>query len=91
LDGDLPSPTQEISGCRFRTRCPLYRLVGDADRRRCDTDDPGLRRSAGSSVACHHADRSDLVLEAGALGSPRTSPSGGTTPTEILPDHPRED
>ncbi len=90
LDGDLPSPTQEISGCRFRTRCPLYRLLPDADRRRCDSDDPSLRPSARSRVACHYAERSDLVLET-AAGSPRTSPIDGTTSSGALPDHHRED
>ncbi|WP_394685895.1 dipeptide ABC transporter ATP-binding protein [uncultured Microbacterium sp.] len=91
LDGDLPSPTQEISGCRFRTRCPLYRLLPDADRRRCDNDDPGLRSQAHSQVACHYAERSDLVLETVSAGSPRTSPTDGTTSPGALPDHQRED
>ncbi len=63
----------------------------DADRRRCDTDDPGLRSQAHSQVACHYAERSDLVLETVSAGSPRTSPTDGTTSPGALPDHQRED
>ena len=55
LTGDLPSPTQELGGCRFRTRCPVYRGLPDEDRHRCESDDPTL---LGEEVvdqlrACH--------------------------------------
>ena len=61
LNGDLPSPTQEISGCRFRTRCPLYALLDEAGQERCRASDPQLTPHGRSKVACHHADRSELV------------------------------
>ncbi|WP_232711581.1 ABC transporter ATP-binding protein [Microbacterium lacus] len=61
LQGDLPSPTQEISGCRFRTRCPLYALLDDASQQVCRGSDPELTRHGRASVACHHADRSALM------------------------------
>ncbi|WP_454169379.1 ABC transporter ATP-binding protein [Microbacterium paulum] len=61
LNGDLPSPTQEISGCRFRTRCPLYALLDEAGQERCRASDPQLTPYGRSKVACHHADRSELV------------------------------
>ncbi|MFD9944151.1 ABC transporter ATP-binding protein [Nonomuraea sp. NPDC059023] len=46
LSGELPSPADPPSGCRFHTRCP----VAEA---RCRTEEPVLRRVEGGSVACH--------------------------------------
>ncbi len=30
LSGDLPSPTETITGCAFRSRCPLYAILPPA-------------------------------------------------------------
>ncbi|HET6276434.1 MAG TPA: dipeptide ABC transporter ATP-binding protein [Candidatus Cybelea sp.] len=47
LTGDIPSPVNPPSGCRFHTRCPVA-----FDR--CITDEPALREYApGHSAACH--------------------------------------
>jgi len=47
LKGDVPSPINPPSGCRFHTRCPF---VFD----RCRTEEPELRsRGDGQWAACH--------------------------------------
>jgi len=56
LTGELPSATDTISGCRFRTRCPTYNALSAEQRARCERDEPDLRRSAVTDVAsaCHY-------------------------------------
>ncbi len=53
LSGDLPSPVDPPSGCRFRTRC---RFVQE----RCRVEVPLLRPLADSLVACHRAGEAEL-------------------------------
>jgi oligopeptide/dipeptide ABC transporter ATP-binding protein len=48
LTGEIPSPINPPSGCRFHTRCPFS---GD----RCDTVEPVTEAAGdGHVVACHH-------------------------------------
>ncbi|WP_299055030.1 oligopeptide/dipeptide ABC transporter ATP-binding protein [uncultured Nocardioides sp.] len=51
LTGDLPSPADPPTGCRFHTRCPFRQAE------RCDTERPQLRElRPGHAVACHYAE-----------------------------------
>jgi peptide/nickel transport system ATP-binding protein len=55
LTGDLPSPTDEITGCAFVSRCPLYQTLDPAEQARCETEVPTLSGRDGVHVnACHH-------------------------------------
>ena len=60
LTGDLPSPLERPSGCRFRTRCPKFIELDDTDRQRCIDEDPALRGNVTATddheAACHFAD-----------------------------------
>jgi peptide/nickel transport system ATP-binding protein len=62
LQGDLPSPADPPSGCRFRTRCPKFAALDDESRTACiDVDPPLLSVGDDHDAACHYAERMKVV------------------------------
>jgi peptide/nickel transport system ATP-binding protein/oligopeptide transport system ATP-binding protein len=59
LQGDVPSPANPPSGCRFRTRCPKLLTLSESDAQRCSNEEPALvNRGQGPQhvAACHYAE-----------------------------------
>jgi oligopeptide/dipeptide ABC transporter ATP-binding protein len=104
LVGDVPSPVNPPSGCRFHTRCWLRKQLDNPER--CVTEEPVLRTIGdGHEVACHFAEeladpsrRAERVVDAARLSSGRRSgleaePSADAgiitdEPTSLFPEVP---
>jgi peptide/nickel transport system ATP-binding protein/oligopeptide transport system ATP-binding protein len=87
LLGDVPSPVNPPSGCRFHTRCWLRQQLDNPER--CVTERPVMRSLIGEhEVACHFAEellpgtrRDQLISEAARTSSPfATSDAEAVTP-----------
>ena len=97
LRGDVPSPANPPSGCRFHTRCWLRREIGEPER--CAVETPELREMApGHRVACHYAEelmggerREQLLTIAARHSDARAVSEDETTaPTDLPPTPPEE-
>jgi oligopeptide/dipeptide ABC transporter ATP-binding protein len=63
ISGDVPSPANPPSGCRFRTRCQKFaNELTDAQRQLCIDVEPVLEdRGAGHPNACHYAEATSIL------------------------------
>ena len=91
LTGDVPSPVDPPSGCRFHTRCWLREKLGNPEE--CSAVEPETREvTPGHEVACHFPERVDGSTEqAQAVGTPAPS-AAGTSPglPPSPPVHPQD-
>ena len=63
LTGDLPSPANPPSGCRFRTRCQKFPTLTEAEQQRCITEVPPLLpvTEGDHTSACHYNEERAVV------------------------------
>jgi peptide/nickel transport system ATP-binding protein len=67
LKGDIPSPANPPSGCRFHTRCWLRERLGNPEI--CATEEPPFRDVGGGHLAaCHFSEEISPEVVAEATG-----------------------
>src|SRR5262249_27862221 len=75
LEGDVPSPVNPPSACRFHTRCPWATEI-------CSQDEPPLAEYGdGQAAACHHPRNVDGKQIAGT----EVAPDSPESASERLP------
>ncbi len=88
LKGDVPSPANPPSGCRFHTRCWLRERLGNPEI--CSAEDPQARElSAGHQVACHFAEQVDGSAEQVQAVGARPVPAPAPVVVPEPPTHPQ--
>jgi len=92
LQGDLPSPANPPSGCKFRTRCPLFAALTEEKRALCLETMPPLldvrQAHLDHKVACHYPTVID-VLALDSSGTATDSPyaaAAAAAVAETAPD-----
>ena len=72
LTGDVPSPINPPSGCRFHTRCPIAQFPI------CSEQDPVFEQKAdGHWAACHFAERTKELDKESGFVAPAIETAGG--------------
>src|SRR3984893_3867128 len=72
LKGEIPSPVNPPSGCRFHTRCPIAQFPI------CSEQDPVFELKAdGHWAACHFAERTKELDKASGFVAPAIEVAGG--------------
>lgn len=65
LEGDLPSPTERPTGCRFVSRCYIFQhLLNDEQRAKCEAEVPPLEQlgDRDHAIACYYPELTESYV-----------------------------